>query len=71
MSDDPRFYVQLFQWSARASVIAFEMVIPAVIGIGLDRLFGTIALFAVIGAVLGMIVGFWQLIKMADRKSVV
>jgi F0F1-type ATP synthase assembly protein I len=66
MSDgDPSFHALLFQWSARASAIAMEMVVPAVIGIGLDRLCGTVALFAILGVIFGMALGFWQLLKLA------
>ena len=68
-SHDPSFHALLFQWSTRASMIAFEMVIPAVIGIGLDRLFGTGALFAILGVILGMALGFWQLLKFARSQE--
>lgn len=67
--NDPSFQTLLHQWAARTSVIALEMVIPAVIGVGLDRLFGTVALFAVLGVALGMTLGFWQLIKIAQAQS--
>jgi len=65
---DASFHALLIQWSARASVIAFEMVIPAVIGVGLDRLLGTGALCAVLGVVLGMALGFWHLIRIAQTE---
>jgi len=63
--NDPSFYAFLYQWAARASVIALEMVVPTIIGVGLDRLFGTVVLFAILGVILGMALGFWQLIKIA------
>jgi len=63
-SDDPS-QTLLYQWGARISVIAIEMVVPAVIGVGLDRLFGTVVLFAILGVIFGMALGFWQLIKIA------
>ena len=68
VSDDPSFHALLFQWSARASAIAFEMVVPAIIGIGLDRLCGTVVLFAILGVILGMTLGFWQLLKFAQGE---
>ena len=68
-SSDPSFHALLFQWSARASMIAFEMVVPAVVGIGLDRLFGTVVLFAILGTVFGMALGFWQLLKLAKSQE--
>ena len=63
--NDHSFQALLYQWSARVSGIALEMVIPAVIGVGLDRLFGTVVLFAILGVILGITLGFWQLIKLA------
>ena len=68
-SGEPSFHAILYQWSARASMIAFEMVVPAVIGVGLDRLCGTVALFAILGAILGMALGFWQLLKIAGSQE--
>ena len=65
-NNDADFYALLFQWAARASLVAFEMVLPAIIGVGLDRLFGTGALFAVLGVILGMVLAFWQLYKLAN-----
>lgn len=65
MSDDPHFVAVLYRWSVRASAVAFEMVVPAVIGIGIDQLCGTVVLFAILGTFLGMILGFWHLLKIA------
>ena len=64
--DDDSFHANMYLWAARASGIAFEMVIPAVIGFGLDRLCGTVVLFAILGAVFGVALGFWQLVKIAS-----
>jgi F0F1-type ATP synthase assembly protein I len=50
-------------------VIAFGMVVPAVIGIWLDRLLGTVVLFAILGTILGMALGFWQLLKIAKEPG--
>ena len=66
---DSSFYAHLYQWAVRASAIAVEMVIPAVVGVGLDRLFGTVALFVILGVILGMTLGFWQLIKIAHDEN--
>jgi len=67
--NDSSFYVHLYQWSVRASAIAVEMVVPAIVGIGLDRLLGTVALFAILGVILGVALGFWQLIKIARGEN--
>jgi len=66
---DSHIRTTLYQWSARMSGIAFGMVIPATIGVGLDRLCGTVVLFAILGAVLGMTLGFWQLLKIAGTVN--
>ena len=52
-------------------MIAFEMVIPAVIGVGLDFLCGTAPLLAILGAVFGAALGFWQLLKLAQSESAI
>ena len=63
--NDSHFLVTMYQWSAMASGIAFGMVIPAVIGVGMDRLCGTVVLFAILGTILGLALAFWQLLKIA------
>ncbi|GHT14684.1 hypothetical protein FACS1894170_11870 [Planctomycetales bacterium] len=55
----------LYAWSARTSGIAIEMVVPAVAGFGIDQLCGTVAIFTIIGTILGVGLGFWQLVKLA------
>ena len=62
-ADNASFYALLSLWSSRASFIAFGMVLPAVVGVVVDRQFGTVVLFAVLGVFLGMGIAFWQLIK--------
>ena len=64
--DGDSFHATLYQWAARASGIALEMVIPVAVGVGLDQLCGTVVLFAILGAVLGMALGFWQLLQLAS-----
>jgi F0F1-type ATP synthase assembly protein I len=64
-SGDPALYAHLHQWSVRISMIALEMVIPALIGVWLDRLLRTVALFAILGVFLGVALGFGQLLKIA------
>ena len=51
-------------------MVAFEMVTPALIGVCLDWFWGTVALFTIIGMVLGVVLGFWQLIKIAVSEDV-
>ena len=63
---DSHFLTVLYQWSARMSGIALELVIPAAIGVWLDRLCGTVVLFAILGTFLGMALVFWHLVKLAN-----
>lgn len=45
------------------------MVLPILLGYWLDLYLGTVPLFAVIGLVLGMSTGIWQLIKLVNQQS--
>ena len=58
----------IHQWAAQSSVIALEMVVPAIIGVGIDYLCGTAPLFVILGVFLGVAFGFWQLIKIAQSQ---
>ena len=69
-SADPSLYAHLYQLSARISVIALEMVIPALVGIWLDWFLGTVVLCAILGVFLGMALGFWQLLKIARDQNI-
>ena len=66
---DAHFRTTLFQWSVRTSGIALEMVTFAAIGIGLDWFCGTVVLFTILGIVLGMALGFWQLFQFAKSSN--
>lgn len=58
------------EWIAKITTVALEMVLPAVGGGYLDRRLGT-NYWALVGVVLGVIVGLWhllQLTKSAERR---
>jgi F0F1-type ATP synthase assembly protein I len=55
--------------AVRISNIGIEMVLPAIIGVGLDYLFGTVVLFVLLGVLSGTVLGFWQLIKIASKND--
>jgi F0F1-type ATP synthase assembly protein I len=55
--------------AVRISNIGFEMVLPAIIGVGLDYLFGTVVLFVILGVLFGAALGFWQLIRIASKND--
>jgi len=56
-------YAVGYEWSVRISSIALGMVLPAVFGIWLDAKCGTLILFTVLGAILGMTTALIQLIR--------
>ena len=62
-NEDVTTQALLLQLAAKASTVSVGMLIPPMLGIALDRLFGTIVLFLVIGVILGMAITFWQLLR--------
>ncbi|MGL6196685.1 MAG: hypothetical protein ACRC2T_17875 [Thermoguttaceae bacterium] len=68
-NDDGRSPLAIgYAWSVIISTIALEMTLPALFGFWLDYKFGTLILFTIIGAVLGMITGMTHLIQITKRK---
>ncbi|MDR0391635.1 MAG: AtpZ/AtpI family protein [Planctomycetaceae bacterium] len=53
--------------AARISGIGVEMVVPVLLGVGLDYWLGTVVIFAIIGAICGTILAFRQLIKISNK----
>ena len=43
--------------------------LPGLVGLGIDRLFGTKPLGSIVGAALGFCIGILQLISLASRTS--
>jgi len=54
--------------ASEVTTIAFMMVLPVLLGYWLDVALSTLPLFAIIGLVLGMSCGIWQLIKLVNRQ---
>ena len=67
--DDRSPLARAAEWSSRATTIALEMVIPAVVGLWIDRQLGTVMVFLLLGAILGLTAGMWQLIRMATEAQ--
>lgn len=57
------------QWAARITTLAFEMVIPGLVGVWADRRLGTVAVFTLLGFALGGTLAVWQLIRVAGESS--
>jgi F0F1-type ATP synthase assembly protein I len=56
------------EWVAKITTVGLEMVLPAIAGTYLDRYLRT-SYWAVIGLVVGLIVGFWHLLQMTKAAS--
>jgi F0F1-type ATP synthase assembly protein I len=52
-------------WVARLTTIALEMVLPGVLGYGIDRWWSTGYLFTISGFVLGFVVALIHLVRIA------
>ena len=50
-------------WVSRITTVALEMVLPGLIGLWLDRRWGT-SFIGLVGFAVGMILGFWHLLMM-------
>ncbi|MGL6226272.1 MAG: AtpZ/AtpI family protein [Thermoguttaceae bacterium] len=58
-----------YTWSIIVSSIAFEMVLPILLGFWIDQKLGTLVLFTLLGAVLGMTIALLQLIQLGKPKT--
>ena len=58
---------QAAAWASRVMTVAFEMVLPGLIGIWIDRKLGTKAVFTLAGFGLGFSVALWHLLQLAKR----
>ena len=56
------------EWVAKITTVALEMFLPAVGGGYLDRRLGT-SYWALVGVVLGLVVGMWHLLLMTRVGS--
>lgn len=54
-----------YVWAVRITEIGLEMTLPVLLGVWLDRKFGTVVIFVVLGLLLGMGIGLTQLLKIA------
>ena len=62
-------YAVGYELSVRVTTIALEMALPPVFGIWLDSKCGTVILFTVLGAVLGMTTALIHLIQLGKDSS--
>lgn len=55
--------------ATHVTTVSLMMVLPAGGGYYADKYFGTLPLFMVLGLILGLIAGIWQLIQLAQDES--
>jgi F0F1-type ATP synthase assembly protein I len=57
------------EWTSRVTTISLEMVLPGLLGYWLDQRLGTRIVFLVLGAILGLGMGMWHLIKLTEAPA--
>lgn len=67
--DEPRSNLSVgMQWASRISAVGMEFAVPPVLGILLDRWWGTSPLATIVGMFLGFAVGMRHLLEIAHEK---
>jgi len=66
---DPPPIVIAYQWAARITTLAIEMVVPGLAGVWIDGRLGTKVLFTLAGFAAGITFAIWQLIKIAGQTT--
>ena len=56
-------------WSSTIISISVAMVVPGLAGYWLDGKLGTGFVFLLLGMVLGVVVGIWQLVRLTQKKT--
>lgn len=62
--DDRSPLAQALAWSSLVTTVSLEMVVPALIGYWIDRRLGTVMVFLMLGAILGMTGGIYHLVRL-------
>ena len=63
--DDRSAAVKAYAMASQVFVVAGTMVVPGLLGLGLDRFLATRAVFTIIGFGLGLILGIWQIVHLS------
>ena len=56
-------------WAARITSIGLEFVLPGLIGVGLDHVWGTRPWMTICGVIIGFCIGLYELLRIASRTS--
>ncbi len=67
--DDRSPYALALAWTSRITAISVQMVAPGIVGYLVDRKLETKALFTLIGFAIGMALGMWQLVRVAQSSN--
>lgn len=67
--DDRSPVAAAFAWVSRITTIAIGMVVPGIIGFWVDHKFGTLVFFTILGCGIGVSMGVWQLVRLANPRS--
>jgi ATP synthase protein I len=54
-------------WASRITTLALELTIPVLVGVGLDRWWGTSPLAMIFGAVLGFVLFMFHTLRLAKK----
>lgn len=69
-SDEPRSALSVgIQWASRVTTVGLEFVVPPLLGVALDRWWGTNPLAMLTGAVLGFVAGMMQILRIAREGT--
>ncbi len=63
--DQRTLIAKAWGWGYQATTISMEMVVPALLGLWLDRRLGTLPAFLILGAIFGMVAGMIHLLGFA------
>ncbi|MHB8898149.1 MAG: AtpZ/AtpI family protein [Thermoguttaceae bacterium] len=67
LRDDRSLIAKAWGWGYQAIAISLEMVVPAMLGLWVDRWLGTLPVILVLGAIVGMAAGMMHLVQFARR----
>jgi ATP synthase protein I len=63
--DDQSPLALAYQWSARITSISLELLLPMLLGLWLDRRWGTLPLLLIVGVILGFLTATLSLLRLA------
>jgi F0F1-type ATP synthase assembly protein I len=58
-----------YHWASRILTVSMEMVIPGLLGYGIDRWLDLRAAFMPLGFIIGLVLGMWHLLQMVRADA--